>query len=151
MTYLNQLSPTTTKAKKRLGRGYGSGKGGHTTNRGQKGQKARRSIHPAFMGTKNKKSLIQRLPLMRGKGKFKSLQDRAVLVSLTQLNSLPENTSVTRDFLVANRIIKTKSPSQPIKVVANGELSVKLQVALPVTAKARELIIAAGGQILAYA
>ena len=86
MTYLTNLKPTTVRGNKRLGRGYGSGKGGHTTNRGQKGQKARRSIHPAFMGTKNKKSLLQRLPLLRGKGKFKSLNEKAVIVSLDKLN-----------------------------------------------------------------
>lgn len=59
------------KSKKRVGRGYGSGKGGHTSGRGQKGQKARGKISPLFEGTKVKKSLIQRLPLQRGKGKFK--------------------------------------------------------------------------------
>ncbi len=60
-----------TRAKKRLGRGYGSGKGGHTSGRGQKGQKSRGRIHPLFEGQKTKKSLIQRLPLLRGKGKNK--------------------------------------------------------------------------------
>ena len=31
----------TTKNKKRVGRGYGSGKGGHTVGRGSKGAKSR--------------------------------------------------------------------------------------------------------------
>ena len=42
--------------KKRLGRGYGSGVGGHTSNRGQKGQKSRTDLHILFEGLKVKKS-----------------------------------------------------------------------------------------------
>jgi len=57
-------------AKKRLGRGYGSGKGGHTSGRGQKGQKSRTKIHFLFEGVKVKKSTLKKLPLLRGKGKF---------------------------------------------------------------------------------
>lgn len=48
----------------------GSGKGSHTSGRGQKGQKSRSHIHVLFEGMKTKKSLLKRLPLMRGKGKF---------------------------------------------------------------------------------
>lgn len=59
-------------AKKRLGRGYGSGKGGHTSSRGQKGQKSRTKIHILFEGLKVKKSTLKKFPLLRGKGKFKA-------------------------------------------------------------------------------
>lgn len=58
-------------AKKRLGRGYGSGKGGHTSSRGQKGQKTRSKMHVLFEGLKVKKSTLKKFPLLRGKGKFK--------------------------------------------------------------------------------
>lgn len=68
---LHELPRIVERSKKRLGRGYGSGKGGHTVGRGQKGQKARGKIHPLFTGTKTKKSLLQRLPLLRGKGRLK--------------------------------------------------------------------------------
>ena len=57
--------------RKRLGRGYGSGKGGHTVGRGQKGQKTRGKIGILFEGLKVKKSFIKRLPMLRGKGKNK--------------------------------------------------------------------------------
>jgi ribosomal protein L15 len=57
---------------KRLGRGYGSGKGGHTSSRGQKGQKTRATIHILFEGLKVKKSTIKKFPLLRGKGKFRA-------------------------------------------------------------------------------
>ena len=68
---LSSLPKITKRAAKRVGRGYGSGKGGHTSGRGSKGQKARGKLPLTFEGTKVKKSLIKRLPLQRGKGKLK--------------------------------------------------------------------------------
>jgi large subunit ribosomal protein L15 len=73
------LVKTVTTKGKRLGRGYGSGKGGHTSGRGQKGQKSRGNMGILFEGVKVKKSFFKRLPLLRGKGKFKPrLKKRAV-------------------------------------------------------------------------
>lgn len=75
MTDKNQLPHTlprvVEKGKKRVGRGLGSGKGGHTVGRGQKGQKSREKVGVSFFGTKMKKSLLKRLPMQRGKGKLK--------------------------------------------------------------------------------
>jgi large subunit ribosomal protein L15 len=65
-----RLPKVVQKSKKRVGRGIGSGKGGHTSGRGQKGQKSRGKIGILFEGMKMKKSLLKRLPKMRGKGKF---------------------------------------------------------------------------------
>lgn len=56
----------------------GSGKGSHTTGRGQKGQKSKGKIHVLFEGMKMKKSLLKRLPLMRGKGKFHSRKNKKI-------------------------------------------------------------------------
>lgn len=71
-----RLPKVITKKRKRVGRGMGSGKGSHTSGRGQKGQKARGSVSILFEGMKMKKSLLKRLPLMRGKGKFHPKQSR---------------------------------------------------------------------------
>lgn len=54
----------------------GSGKGSHTSGRGQKGQKSRSGLHILFEGIKTKKSFLKRLPLQRGKGKFKGRVSR---------------------------------------------------------------------------
>jgi len=67
---MTNLPKVVERSKKRRGRGIGSGKGGHTSGRGEKGQKSRGSIGVLFEGMKMKKSLLKRLPLMRGKGKF---------------------------------------------------------------------------------
>jgi len=71
-----RLPKVVMSKRKRLGRGMGSGKGSHTSGRGQKGQKSRGGIHVLFEGVKTKKSLLKRLPLMRGKGKFHSRQNK---------------------------------------------------------------------------
>lgn len=65
-----RLPKVVAKSKKRVGRGMGSGKGSHTSGRGQKGQKSRGTIGVLFEGMKMRKSYLKRLPLVRGKGKF---------------------------------------------------------------------------------
>lgn len=67
-----RLPKVVAKSKKRVGRGMGSGKGSHTSGRGQKGQKSRGTIGVLFEGMKMRKSMLKRLPLLRGKGKFKA-------------------------------------------------------------------------------
>lgn len=61
---LFNLSKIVERAKKRVGRGYGSGKGGHTTGRGAKGQKVRSKVRATFEG--GQLSLVRRLPRMGG-------------------------------------------------------------------------------------
>ena len=54
MKILSQLKPIVSKAAKRVGRGIGSGVGGHTTGRGAKGDKVRGKTKLTFDGTKIK-------------------------------------------------------------------------------------------------
>src|SRR3989344_5312117 len=82
---MKKLPKVVTKKKKRLGRGYGSGRGGHTVGRGQKGQKARRNLNVLFEGVKVKKSFIKKLPLIRGKGKFKA-KAKPLILDISILN-----------------------------------------------------------------
>jgi len=64
---LSKLSKIARKSKKRVGRGYGSGKGGHTVGRGAKGQRARNKVRSTFEG--GQLPLARRIPK---KGGFKS-------------------------------------------------------------------------------
>ncbi len=100
-----ELPKIVAKSKKRRGRGYGSGKGGHTVGRGQKGQKSRRKMGVLFEGVKVKKSLLKRLPLRRGKGKFKA-KGKPLIVKLSYLNLLPAGTKVDIEALVKAGIVK---------------------------------------------
>lgn len=76
-----KLPKVVAKRKKTVGRGIGSGKGGHTVGRGQKGQKSMGDIHILFEGLKTKKSFLKRLPLQRGKGKFHAKLSRRTKIA----------------------------------------------------------------------
>src|SRR3970282_2560170 len=95
---LNRMSSIKIKKSKRLGRGYGSGRGGHTVGRGTKGQKARGKVCILFEGMKMKKSFIKRLPLSRGKGRFKG-KSKPIIVKLEYLNMLPASSKVDKEAL----------------------------------------------------
>lgn len=143
---LNALPKTTTKAKKRLGLGYGSGKGGHTSSRGQKGQTARGSLPVWFEG--GQLPQIRRFPFIRGKNRFKPLQASPCVITLTQLNQFKANSTVGPKQLVDARLISTKELTRrPIKVIATGEIKVPLTIALPISKVAETKIVAAGGQV----
>jgi len=131
--------------KKRVGRGYGSGKGGHTSGRGQKGQKSRGGVGVLFEGVKVRKSLLNRLPFQRGKGKFKA-KAKPVIVNLEALNILKDGSKVTVESLVAARIIKLNdAKSYGVKILGNGKLEKKLTILLPISKSAIKKVEEAGG------
>lgn len=143
---LHQLSKTTTKPKKRLGRGYGSGKGGHTTVRGTKGQKSRSKIPMWFEG--GQLPQIRRFPFIRGKGRFKSLKPDVVEINLSQLNTLKPNSQVNPKTLVDMGLVRPADiKSKHIKILGRGKLEVPLNINLPTSKSARNKIEAAGGKV----
>ncbi len=121
----------TRRRKKRVGRGYGSGKGGHTAGRGQKGQKSRSKIGILFEGVKVKKSLLRRLPVQRGKLKNKP-HPKPVTLKLSALNVLPANSKVTIESLIkAGLVDKRKARSRGVKILSGGVLQKKLTINVP--------------------
>lgn len=146
---LEALPKTTKGKKKRLGRGYGSGQGGHTVGRGAKGAKARGKVGLTFTGTKIKKSLFKRLPLRRGKGKFKPLKTSPVIVNLKHLAFLPKGTVVDAQLLAKEGIIdRQEAAAFGVKVLGEGSLDKPLTVALPVSKSAAAKIEKAGGKVV---
>lgn len=142
------LPKMVTKRKKRVGRGYGSGKGGHTVGRGMKGQKSRSKIGVIFEGVKMKKSFIKRLPLRRGKGRFKA-KEKPIIINLIYLNLLPSGSKVNLDSLIKHRIVKEKDAKLlGVKILGNGEIKKKLSVYLPTSKSAKKKIEKAGGKVL---
>lgn len=139
--------PKTTITKKRLGRGIGSGKGGHTAGRGQKGQKARGKIGILFEGVKIKKSLFKRLPLQRGRGKF-GPRTKPIIVKLSYLNILPAGAEVNLANLAKYGIVKMEDAAQVgVKILGDGEVTKKFTVGLPISKSAAKEIEKAGGKI----
>jgi large subunit ribosomal protein L15 len=118
---------------KRVGRGYGSGKGGHTVGRGSKGQKARSHIDVMFEGLKMKKSLIKKLPLQRGKGRNKPARS-AIVIKLDYLNLMPEGSEVTIESLIKNKIVDGKiARAVGVKILGGGKLTKKLKIMVPMS------------------
>lgn len=123
---LNTLTPNegSTKNRKRIGRGTGSGRGG-TSTRGHKGAKSRSGYKKKIGFEGGQMPLQRRVP----KYGFKSL-DRVDFkpVNLTTLQNLAEQYSLTVvDFeaLVAHGIA---SKNDKIKILGGGELKAKLDV-----------------------
>ena len=125
-----------TKRKKRVGRGYGSGKGGHTTGRGQKGQKSRGKVGVIFEGYKVRKSFIKRLPFRRGKGRFEA-KAKPLIINLKHLEVFPENSVVNIESLVKHGIVDGKDFDQIIRDFNDDRYTIESKSAPADTLKSR--------------
>ena len=126
MNILSNLPATTTKSKKRVGRGYGSGRGGHTSGRGAKGSKARSKVKLTFDGSKIKKGWIKRTPFLRGKHRLLK-QRQTIIFNLGQLDTwFKDKAEVNLKALsIAGHIsLKTKK----VKILSNGKISKALNI-----------------------
>lgn len=130
------------KHKKRLGRGFGSGRG-KTSGRGSKGQKARGKIPVAFSGDL---SLYRKLPLRRGKGNPK-ISVSPKIINLSELDGFKSKSEVDIDDLLQSAVINQKEAKKGVKVLAVGEITHGLRVKLPMSQKAQEKIEAKGGKV----
>lgn len=140
---LHTLLKVKSTSKKRLGQGYGSGKGGHTSSRGQKGQKSRGSVRLSFTGSSW--VWFKRLPFIRGKSRFGSLSKRYT-ISLGDLNKFKAGATINLDTLRAAGLIgKSDGVKTMVRIVGSGTLSKKLTVNVPASAAAVKAIETAGG------
>lgn len=142
------LPKIKTRGRKRLGQGYGSGKGGHTVGRGQKGQKSRKNLGILFEGVKMKKSFVKRLPLRRGKSKFSS-RKKPLIIKTKYLNILPVGSSVDIELLVNHGIVDKKDAQKyGVKILGDGEISKRLNILVPISNSAAKLVEKAGGKVI---
>lgn len=144
MLSLGNLAPkrASTKEKKRVGRGQGSGRG-RTATRGHKGSKSRSGYgtRPGFEG--GQMPLQRRLPK---RGFMNLFRKEYAIVSLADLDRLAAGTRVDRQALLAAGLIDKRD--QYVKILANGEVSKSLTVAVDkVSGSARQKIEAAGGTV----
>lgn len=141
--YLNTIAPAegATKARRRVGRGIGSGLG-KTAGRGHKGQKSRAGGFHKVGFEGGQMPMYRRLP-KRG---FTSLTRRFVgEVTLSDLNKLPVDTV---DLLALKQAGLLGELITSAKVVATGEISRKVTLTgIATSAGARAAIEAAGGSI----
>ena len=133
-------APGAKTAKTRVGRGEASK--GKTAGRGTKGTKARYQVPARFEG--GQMPLHMRLPKLKGFKNNNKVEFQ--VVNVAQLNALfPDGGSVGVAELVAAGAVRK---NQPVKILGNGDIAVKIQVsahACSETAKAK--IEAAGGSV----
>lgn len=108
-----------TKRKKIIGRGYGSGKGGHTVSRGTKGQGSRTGYNPSpfFEGGQN--PVIKSMPYIRG---FKRKKKPISIVKFSDLEKhFNDGDKIDVSTLKAKKLVKFDR----VKVLNNGKISKK--------------------------
>ncbi len=144
MLNLGNLSPQegATKQRKRLGRGPGTGHG-KTAGRGHKGFKSRSGsgVKPGFEG--GQMPLQRRLPK---RGFTNIFRKEYTIVSLDQLEAFEGSDVITSAALVDAGVVKKGSL---VKILANGTVTKPIKVQVEkISGKAKELIEAAGGEVL---
>jgi large subunit ribosomal protein L15 len=141
---VHDLKPAvgSTKKAKRVGRGTG-GKGGKTAGRGTKGQRARNTVARGFEG--GQMPLKQRVPKLKGFNNPFRVEYQAV--NLHTLTDLVEKVGadITPDVLVEHGLVRKGAF---VKILARGEITVKVNISAHGASKAAvEAIEAAGGTI----
>ena len=140
---LHDLKPAegATTARKRLGRGIGSGLG-KTSGKGHKGAKARSGggKRPGFEG--GQMPLYRRVPK---RGFTNIFGPEYVIVNVERLEVFENGAVVDANALIEKGIIKHTLDG--VKILGNGDLTKKLTVkAAKFTASAKEKIEAVGGK-----
>jgi large subunit ribosomal protein L15 len=133
-------APGAKTAKTRVGRGEGSK--GKTAGRGTKGTAARYQVPAGFEG--GQVPIHMRLPKLKG---FKNpFREEYQVVNLDRLEELyPKGGDVDVASLVANGAVRK---GRPVKVLGQGEITVKLQItANKFSGSAKTKIEAAGGSV----
>lgn len=173
---LHELVKIVSKKKKRIGRGIGSGKGGHTVGRGHEGQKARAGfkVKRWFEGGQN--PVIKSLPVKRG---FRQPNKKEVIaINLSTLSTLATTLDETLQLdeqksksektgeSTAKKLSKDTSPKieiteeiirsrfkidkkKDIKILAKGGIKKAVVIrGIKVSKKAKAKIKKAGGKVL---
>jgi large subunit ribosomal protein L15 len=141
---LSNLKPAkgSTKSRKRIGRGQGSGKGG-TSTRGDKGAKSRSGYSQKIGFEGGQMPLHRRVPKWGFKNRNR-IEYRGINVDVLQKLFESKNiTVVDPEILYANGLI---SKNDLVKILGRGEVTAKLEVkAHAFSDKAKEAIEAQGG------
>lgn len=142
---LNNLKPAegSTKTRKRVGRGQGSGRGG-TSTRGHKGAKSRSGYSQKFGFEGGQMPLQRRVPKYGFKNINRVEYHGINLDMIQKLVDTKNITDITPEILSENGLA---SKNDLVKILGRGELKSKVNIkAHAFSAKAQSLIEAAGGK-----
>ena len=143
---LHNLKPAegSTHNSKRVGRGYGSGKG-RTSTRGHKGAKAR-SGYKKKIGFEGGQMPLQRRVPKFGFQNINRVEYKAI--NLSTLQKLAEDKNLTSIGIAELREAGFINKKHLVKILGNGELTLKLNVeAHAFSQKAADAITALGGTV----
>ena len=138
---LNSISPLpgSTKTRKRVGRGHGSGLG-KSAGRGDKGAGQRSGFKRRAWFEGGQMPLARRLPMRGFKNIFKK---EFQIVNIDTIDALGLK-EVTVQTLMENGLIR--SALKPVKILGNGDVKSKINLTATVFSKsAKEKIEKAGG------
>lgn len=148
---LSNLKPAegATKDKQRLGRGVGSGRGGHQSTRGDKGQSSR-------SGAKNRPMWFEggQMPLYRRLPKFGFTNNFRVepsIVNVSRISRLVQSGRIDADAPVTPDVLDTAGAirdAEYVKILGDGEIDTALDVsAHAFSDSAKRKIEEAGGSV----
>lgn len=144
---LNNLKPAagSTKSRKRIGRGEGSGHGG-TSTRGHKGAKSRSGYKKKVGFEGGQMPLQRRVPKFGFKNPFRVEYHGINLDTLQKLADEKKLSAVTPEVLIENGLA---NKNELVKILGRGELKTKLEVSAHGFSKtAVSAIEAAGGTVV---
>ena len=144
VTQLHSISPAdgSKKARRRVGRGIGSGLG-KTAGRGHKGQKSRSGGYHKVGIEGGQMPLQRRLPKRGFKSTTLKYNAEVTLADLEKLGAAEVDLLLLKDAGLVAHIAKT------VKVIKTGELKTAVKLTgVGATAGAKAAIEAAGGQVL---
>jgi large subunit ribosomal protein L15 len=141
---LHELKPAegSTKNRKRLGRGVGSG-WGKTAGRGNKGHNCRSGggVRPGFEG--GQMPIHRRLPKRGFTNIFKK---EMAIINVSDLDRFEAGTLVDEAALVQNGLVKGRRDG--IKLLGSGDIKIALTVQInAISRSAKDKIEAAGGTV----
>lgn len=147
---LSNLKPAkgSTRKKKRIARGVGSGKGGHSSTKGTKGQKSRSGARIPAWFEGGQMPLQRRLPKFGFNNNFRT-EYRAVNLSrisrLVEEGRIDSSEEVTPEVLVDAGVARK---SDLVKILGSGDVSEALTIkAHAFSGSAKKKIEAAGGTV----
>lgn len=143
---LHTLTGIVTTKKKRMGLGHGSGRS-KTAGRGTKGQKARGKV-PMYRYSGGSLSFVKSLPFLRGKQRNKGWKPKSVIISVERLQILPKDTVVDMKALIGCNLVSQKdAKAYGVKILGNGNLTTPLNIQVPISKGAAQIVVKAGGII----
>lgn len=134
------------KNKKRIGRGQGSGRGGHTVGRGHNGQRARSGFKERFWFEGGQMPLQRRIPKFGFHNRFRT---EYVPLNVARLSALLEEGRLEETVTVEGlRETGVLGKDELVKLLGDGEIDAKVDIEVHACSEsARKKVEAAGGSV----